>query len=197
MHHHRARTRTLRGLLTALAGILLALAPAQPGFAHAALVATDPADGAAPAAAPAEVTATFSEPLDAASTEIAVTGPGGMLIDAGTPSYEADSFTQPMRYLGPGEYTVAFRVISEDGHRVDGAVAFTVDDVAPELIDEDAAIGAAPPGTAGEGDTEAAPDAEGGIAAPAATAVSLLLALGLAGAIALTVRRRRRRTADH
>ncbi|MBO3735580.1 copper resistance CopC family protein [Glycomyces niveus] len=115
--------------LAAAAGGVLTLGPAAPASAHAALTGTDPEDGATVAEAPAEVTATFSELLDGPSTEIAVTDPTGAVVDVADPTFDGDTFTQPMLYTTPGEYTVAFRVISEDGHRVDDAITFTVESI--------------------------------------------------------------------
>ncbi|WP_199034251.1 copper resistance CopC family protein [Glycomyces salinus] len=123
-----------RLLLAAGAGAALALSAAGPASAHAAMVGSDPEDGATVETAPASVSATFSEILDGPSTEIAVTGPDGEVIDAGDAEYDGDTFSQPMLYTVPGEYTVAFRVISEDGHRVDGSVAFTVEDIPDDLL---------------------------------------------------------------
>lgn len=115
--------------LAAAAGGVLTLGPAAPASAHAALTGTDPEDGATVAEAPAEVTATFSELLDGPSTEIAVTDPTGAVVDVADPTFDGDTFSQPMLYTAPGEYTVAFRVISEDGHRVDDAITFTVESI--------------------------------------------------------------------
>jgi methionine-rich copper-binding protein CopC len=126
------RQSVKRGIALALAaasGGLLTLGLAAPASAHAALTGTDPEDGATVAEAPAEVSATFSEILDQASTEIAVTDPEGAVIDVADPSYDGDTFIQPMLYTTPGEYTLAFRVISEDGHRVDDTIAFTVESI--------------------------------------------------------------------
>lgn len=121
-------------LATAAAiGGALALGLATPASAHAALVSTDPEDGATLAEAPAEVSATFSELLDGPSTEIAVTDPTGAVVEVAEPVFDGDTFTLPMAYTTPGEYTVAFRVISEDGHRVDDALNFTVESIPEEL----------------------------------------------------------------
>ncbi|WP_168801394.1 copper resistance CopC family protein [Glycomyces buryatensis] len=135
----RSRIRALGGLLAAaVGGTVLALGLAAPAGAHAALVSTDPEDGASIDEAPASVSATFSEPLDGPSTEIAVTGPDGAL-DLADPTFDGDTFSQPMLYTTPGEYTVAFRVISEDGHRVDDSLKFTVAEIPADLYAEGAA----------------------------------------------------------
>ncbi|THV30090.1 copper resistance CopC family protein [Glycomyces paridis] len=147
-------------LLAALLGGALALGSAAPASAHAALVSTDPEDGAVLAEAPAEVSATFSELLDGPSTEIAVTDPSGAVVAVADPSFDGDTFTLPMLYTTAGEYTVAFRVISEDGHRVDGQLAFTVESIPEGLYapgSEPTALEEAPSSEAPEAsDSEAA-----------------------------------------
>lgn len=132
------RKHAIRLLVAAGCGALLAVANATAASAHAALVGTDPEDGAAVDTAPASVSATFSEALDGPSTEIAVTDPAGETLELDDAAFEGDTFTQPMLYTTPGEYTVAFRVISEDGHRVDDALTFTVEAIPDELLVEGA-----------------------------------------------------------
>ena len=126
------RTPVNRAIALALAaatGGALVLGLSSPASAHAALVSTDPEAGAVVAEAPAGVSATFSEPLDGPSTEIAVTDPAGAVIELEDPTFGGDTFTQAMLYTTPGTYTVAFRVISEDGHRVDDTLSFTVESI--------------------------------------------------------------------
>ncbi|MCH7229386.1 copper resistance protein CopC [Glycomyces sp. L485] len=128
----------VKTLLAAGCGAALAVATASSASAHAALVGTDPEDGSTLDTAPASVSATFSELLDGPSTEIAVTDPAGQVLEVDEPTFDGDTFTQPMLYTAPGEYTVAFRVISEDGHRVDDSLVFTVESVPDELLAEGA-----------------------------------------------------------
>ncbi|MEU5870300.1 copper resistance CopC family protein [Glycomyces sp. NPDC047369] len=197
------RRNTLRTMLTAASGLALALAFAAPASAHAGLVGTDPEDGAALDTAPASVSATFSENLDGPSTEIAVTGPDGAVIDAGDPVFEGDTFTQPMLYAEPGEYTVAYRVISEDGHRIDGAVSFTVAEIPNELslnpvetetsAAETTAAESAPAETESTSEAAAAEEDSGNNAAVVAGALLVLLAVAIA--VAVLVNRRRKAAA--
>ncbi|WP_051703781.1 copper resistance CopC family protein [Glycomyces sp. NRRL B-16210] len=143
-------------LIAAAGGGLLAIASAAPASAHAGVVGTDPENGATLAEAPAAVTVTFSEILDGPSTEIAVTDPSGAVVAVEDASFDGDTFTQPMLYTEPGEYTVAFRLISEDGHRVDDALTFTVEAIPEDL----AAAGAEAPETEAETADEATSEAE-------------------------------------
>lgn len=127
-------------LATAACGGLLALATAAPASAHAGVVSTDPEEGATLAEAPASVSVTFSEIVDGPSTEIAVTDASGAVLPVEAPEFDGDTFTQPMLYSGPGEYTVAFRLVSEDGHRIEDALTFTVEAVPDELLVEGGAV---------------------------------------------------------
>lgn len=129
-----SRKYAMRLLIAAGCGAILATAHATAVSAHAAVVGTEPETGATVEAAPESVSVTFSEILDGPSTEIAVTGPAGETLELDEAVFDGDTFTQPMLYTTPGEYTVAFRIVSEDGHRVDDAVTFTVETIPDELL---------------------------------------------------------------
>lgn len=106
--------------------------PATPARAHNELRGSDPPDGAALAAAPAAVTLTFAESLDARYTQIVVTDAERATIPTGAPSVAGatGAVTLPPD-LADGRYTVAYRVVSLDGHPVRGAIRFTVGTAAP------------------------------------------------------------------
>ncbi|GAB3234567.1 hypothetical protein GCM10027447_31820 [Glycomyces halotolerans] len=176
---------TLKMLAAAACGAVMALSFASAASAHAALVSTDPEDGAALDTAPESFSATFSEILDGPSTEIAVTGPGGEAVEVDEPSFDGDTFTQPMRYTAPGRYTVAFRVISEDGHRVDGSVAFTVEEIPAELYAEGFGGTEEPTEetTAGAEPTETAAEEEPNTGAALATILLAFLVIVLGGVL--------------
>lgn len=122
----------MKRLLTALAlaaGVLLA--GAVPAFAHNVLVSADPPDGASVAVGPQQVRLTYDQPVQRGSvTEfntVTVTGPNGTRWETGTVTVEGNVVTAPLRPLGPaGVYTVAYRILSADGHPVEGAVKFTL-----------------------------------------------------------------------
>ncbi|WP_112141189.1 copper resistance CopC family protein [Glycomyces dulcitolivorans] len=185
--------------LAALAGGAMSLGwslvTAAPASAHAALTGTDPEDGAVLAEAPAEVSATFSENLDGPSTEIAVTDPAGAVIDVADPAYDGDTFTQPMLYTTPGTYMVAFRVISEDGHRIDDSLEFTVESIPEGLYapgskpttdaTESAAQTSAAPESSSEEATTAAAAEEDSNAGAALAAILLGLLIIVVGGVVL------------
>ena len=63
--------------------MLLLLGSAQAALAHAEYVSSEPGEGANVASAPSNVTVTFSEDLDPASTTLQVAGPNGQDVTKG------------------------------------------------------------------------------------------------------------------
>jgi copper transport protein len=93
--------------------------------AHAELVASIPADGAALAAAPAALELRFNEPVRLLSLRL-VDASGGTL-----PLVHARADGDVIRAqiadkLGDGHYTLSYRITSLDSHPVGGAIAFGV-----------------------------------------------------------------------
>lgn len=109
-------------LAVAAAAVLLTAAPAS---AHAQLVSSDPKDGAILDEAPAEALLEFSERIDAPSTQIAVTDATGAVVPTAAFTVDGVDLTIPLALPAPGPYTIGYRIVSEDGHRVDGNIAFT------------------------------------------------------------------------
>lgn len=131
----------IRGLGRLLAGafsvaVLVAVTPGT-ALAHNQLRFADPADTSALAAAPRQVTLTFSERLDPQFTTVAVTDAAGGAMTAGPVQVSDTTAVQPLvPTLGAGAFTVAYRVVSVDGHPVTGSLKFTV-----TLPDDPAASG--------------------------------------------------------
>lgn len=110
-----------------LAGLLVtvALATAPVASAHAVRIAADPPVGAKLTVGPAQVTATFNEPLQTAFAAMTVVGPDGNLWSTGDPKLDGAVISVALRPLGPaGTYTVNYRVTSADGHVVTGSWSF-------------------------------------------------------------------------
>lgn len=110
-------------LLAGLMALAIALAPVA--SAHAVLIATDPARGAKLDHSPAQVSATFNEPLQPAFAAMTVVGPDANLWSVGDPRVAGAVISVALRPLGPaGSYTVNYRVTSADGHVVTGSWTF-------------------------------------------------------------------------
>lgn len=134
--HRDARTGTARrrlGALTVLLGtflLLLLLPGANPASAHAALRATDPADGSVVPAAPRSVTLTFTESVGLLDDSFRVLDPTGHRVPTGDAEHaggHADTARISLPAgLATGTFTVAWRVVSADSHPVSGAFTFSV-----------------------------------------------------------------------
>ncbi|MER7073328.1 copper resistance CopC family protein [Terrabacter sp. NPDC000476] len=110
-----------------LGSVLLALgALAVPGtaWAHDVLERTTPANGTTVDRLPGAVTLTFSEEPLALGTQVVVTGPTGP-VSSGSPVIDGRDVTQALAPSAPGgDYTVSYRVTSDDGHPVTGTFSF-------------------------------------------------------------------------
>jgi len=121
----RRRTAPAAGLVV---GLLLALGvvAAPAAQAHDELVSVDPADGSTVDVAPERVTLTFDEPAVALGTVIEVTGPDGSVVSTGDAQLVDSTVSQALvGDLPAGEYSVTWRVTSQDGHAVSGTFGFT------------------------------------------------------------------------
>ena len=120
----------MRAILLAIAAsfavpAFLALS-AAPASAHNELLSSNPADRAKLTALPPAVVLTFAEPANPRFLRIAATGPDGQSMAAGAPVAAGASVRQPLTAASAsGRYTVAYRVVSQDGHPVQGSVSFT------------------------------------------------------------------------
>lgn len=119
-----ARVRPALLAATLAAVVSLVGLPGPPAHAHAGLVSSDPPAGARLERAPAEVRLDFSEELGAPAY-VVVSGPQGR-VETGRPRVEGRVVHQRVRAEASGAYTIAFRVVSVDGHPVTGEIAFEV-----------------------------------------------------------------------
>jgi len=111
-------------------GVVLALCAglaAGPAFAHAKLVAAEPAANAT-VSTPASVRLRFSEPLAKRFSSFTLADSHGRRI--GLMAAQADARTLAATLassLAPGAYTVSWTAVaSDDGHRTTGRYRFTV-----------------------------------------------------------------------
>jgi len=97
--------------------------------AHALLVKSVPARRAAVAAAPARVRLWFNEAVEARFSRLSVWDARGSQVDLRDVAADAEEprqLTVGLPPLAPGRYVVRFRVLSVDGHVVEGEFPFTV-----------------------------------------------------------------------
>jgi copper resistance protein C len=185
----------------ALGSVLLALGilvagPATSALAHTDLILSTPDDGAQVATVPDEVELTFSEDLLPESVVVSIEDSSGMVIRVLELEVDGSDVvvTWPPGLTGT-DYTVNYRVVSQDGHPVTGSVSFSVDS-APSASPPSASL----PSGAGTSAGSVAPTtpATAVAAAPTSSSAAPVAAIvaGLAVGIAvivgyLLVRRRR------
>ncbi len=135
----------MRRIAVALAAVLVVLLPGTPAQAHAQLVSSDPAGQSTLAAAPTSVTLTFNERLNPDFTTIVVSDAAKQRIATSAPAVDRAQGTVTLTgALGNGAYTVAYRVVSVDGHTVQGSYPFTLNDPALPPAAAPSAAAAAP-----------------------------------------------------
>lgn len=104
-----------------------ALFGAGPAAAHSVVVSSEPPNGARVESGPDRVSVTFNEALQESFAALTVAGPDGNLWSTGEPAVQGATVSVGLGELGPvGDYTVAYRVTSADGHPVSGTRTFSL-----------------------------------------------------------------------
>jgi methionine-rich copper-binding protein CopC len=120
----RALLRLAAATVTVTVALLLGAAPA---FAHTRLEGSNPADGSSIASGPDTVSLTFNEDVQAEFATLKVIGPNGTEYQTGNVSAGGGQVSTAVSPLGPaGAYQIGYRVVSDDGHPVQGKVSFTL-----------------------------------------------------------------------
>ena len=197
-------------LLSLAAGVGLA----GPAAAHDVLTSSDPTDGSTLQSAPTTVRLTFDQPVQNFEPVVTVIGPDGQPYESGAPQVDSTVVTAGVGALPvAGAYVIAYRVVSADGHPVQGEIHFNLAEGAVVVVESaassapgsaDVSASSAEPATAG-GSTSAGTSTSSAAVAPAAVAPAAassglsgwvwaaiaLAALLVAAAIVVMVRRPR------
>lgn len=174
-----------RTALAATAAALLgALAVAAPAQAHNQFVGSTPEAGTTVTDARSTISLAFTEAVNERFTELAVTGPDGQPLEIGEPSADVGTLTAEVAFTDSGEHTIGYRVVSDDGHPVEGEIGFTVDLPAGATASGESAASDSP------STEQEASASEVGAAGwvPTALVIGAIVAIG---ALALTLPRRR------
>jgi copper resistance protein C len=186
--HHMARTRIILFALL-VAGALLS--PTAPLSAHAVLTGTQPSAGSTVEEPVPNVRLEFSEAVQFPRIDVA--GPAGQEMADGPPLESGDIVEQPLIALAEtGEYTVTYRVTSEDDHPIEGTFTFDyqgpVEEIAPDAVATPAPETTTDPQTVDGGQAAGEETAAGGEGTdwrlPALLALAVL-ALGAGAVVAL------------
>jgi len=190
--------------LVALSMVGLGTALAPSAAAHSELVSSDPADGATLEAPPTTVTFTFNEPLMPDFVRFIATDPAGQTGDVPVSSVDGPTAVIAWPAGAPGgEWTVNYRVVSQDGHPIEGGITFSYVAASPSASPSSATASpssasaspvtpttAAPTSAAPSPSTSPTADTSGSTSGLliAAIAVGVIVIAGVA--IALVARRR-------
>ncbi|WP_102157947.1 copper resistance CopC family protein [Zhihengliuella halotolerans] len=193
-------------LLAFFAALLLALgaaaaaslAGAPAAHAHDQLLSTDPADGDALEIAPEQLTLTFSGEIQDIGARVDLVDGDGATHETEFAAEGGDLVVTPNEALPAGDYTLSWRVISSDGHPIEGTVdngealdfevASSGDDAAETTPEPSAAASSDPamnpdePATSGPLELEL--DNSSGWAGPA---VVIILALAAIAAVVVVI----------
>ncbi|MFT3907190.1 MAG: copper resistance protein CopC [Steroidobacteraceae bacterium] len=93
--------------------------------AHAHLHESSPANGAVLKSAPKELSMSFSEAVQFTALTLSKDGAAAQKLEP-LPRQAAAKVSVPLPALGAGSYTVSYRVVSDDGHLMNGTLAFTL-----------------------------------------------------------------------
>ncbi len=119
-----AHRGVIAGIVLIWVVLVLLISPAQ---AHTTLVSSVPGDGTVIDTPPSAVELVFSEPVDPRFVTVVVSRGDGTQWQEGAPVALEAVVSQAVRPLvDAGDYTVAYRVVSADGHPVAGQLRFSV-----------------------------------------------------------------------
>lgn len=127
-------TAATRRRLLGLSGMLFiagtgCLLGARAALAHAALVRADPGRRAVLAQPPAQIRLWFNEKIERVYSSISVIDAAGRTVSTAQAKVSPDEpnvLALDLPLLGPGRYTVHYRINSVDGHVVEASYDFTI-----------------------------------------------------------------------
>lgn len=120
-----SRGLLVRVLLT-LAGAALLMVPAAAAQAHDSLESSNPANGSTVSAMPAKIELTFDHTPIAINSIVRVEDATGADHADGPVEIVDNQVSQAVKPGAPeGKYTVVWRVVSSDGHPIEGTFSFT------------------------------------------------------------------------
>ena len=157
----RMRRGVARFAVLLAVGLVAGIGLAGPAAAHNVLIASDPAEGAVLQQPPTVISLTFDQPVQDFQPVVTVLGADGQRYESGTPSVDSTVVTQSVTTLGaPGPYSIAYRVVSADGHPVQGEVRFELAAApapASSVASSTAASASTPPSTPGSTSVASSP----------------------------------------
>jgi copper transport protein len=108
------------------AALSAAAAAASSAWAHARLVSTSPPDGAVVLKPPHRVIIRFDDNVRVLAGTVVVHNSDKRSVVAGKPHATGRTVLIPLRKLADGDYSIRWRILSDDGHTIAGVFAFAV-----------------------------------------------------------------------
>jgi methionine-rich copper-binding protein CopC len=204
-------TQMIRGWVVGVLAVLSLLLGVSPAGAHAELESSDPQDGATLTSAPEAITFVFGEEILPQGNAVTLTDVAAdVRLEVGLVDVDGDTVSVTWPESSPaGQFRAAFRVVSADGHPINGTITFTVEQAVGAVQASPAAVVASPsagaaspvPVSQGPSAPAASPSAPAATPVPAADdadagLLTWVLGIGLAvliGAVAGTWVMRRTR----
>lgn len=189
-----------RALIATAALATASLLGMNPAAAHDELVSTNPADGATLTEAPASLELTYSGDImdvDGAN-QVRVTNAAGESVTDGAADIDGKVVTQDLATAAADDtYTVTWRVVSSDGHPIQGTFTYTVGQGSSSASSTEAATtGAAEPSAENTG-TPAASDpvnqASEGLSTPLKVVLALVAVAALGSALTVVLAKTKRK----
>lgn len=121
---------TIRHTVIVTVAAALSLCTVEAAFAHAHLIRATPAENGTVKTAPTEVTLKFNEKLEPSFSSAVIRDSAGKQVDkadAHVDKIDRTLVRVSLPALEPGVYTVEWRVMSSDTHRVDGNFTFRIE----------------------------------------------------------------------
>ena len=129
-HIHVVLARAGGALAVVICSLMLTIVGARTASAHAQVVGSEPAFGAALTVSPNRILVRFSGPIEITLGSLRLYDAQGALFELGAPerpSGEAAAVAAAVRTpLSDGGYLVSYQVVSVDGHTIRGAYSFQV-----------------------------------------------------------------------
>ena len=187
-----AATLSAVGALTAL-GLV-------PAAAHDEVLSTSPEQGAVLESAPEQIELSYSGEIMDIGHQVLVTGPDGLSVTEGPLERDGSQVVQPLAETGSeeGTYQVVWRVVSSDGHPIEGTYTYQVGDgadtttAAPSLSSTPTDAPTDGSDSSAQAQDAAAQEDSGGLSGWAVGDTVVVLALAVIGLLGLMSRRRRK-----
>ncbi len=166
-------------------GVIAMLMSVGMASGHSQLVSSDPVDGSVLSTPPTQVVLTFNEALLKEAVDVAIANGAGEAVSGAVATAVGAIVTIPWTAdLPPDNYSVSYRIVSDDGHPITGSIgfAYTSASSSPSVITPEATPEVMP---------EASPTSEPAPGFPIGL-VALILALAATITVIILARRARR-----